>query len=281
MKKKIVLSLIILVLLGAGFVAYHYISQAVLIKEANKTALKMDQITEEINIEDLSTYFNGNKGSFVLFDKDQNSYTVFNEEQSQYRDSPCSTFKILNSLIGLETKVLEDENTLIKWNGKHNYIDSWNKDHTLATAFSNSVVWYYQEVAAKVGKEKMQSFLKEAAYGNSDLSGGLTKFWLVSSLRISPLEQVVFLRKFYSYDLPFSANNIDIVKKIMVISKEDNGITLSGKTGSAGDNLSWFVGYVEKDKNVYFFATKIEGKIAASSPARRITEAILRDKKLL
>lgn len=279
MIKKILFILAALLLLWSGFVIFNYFSQKAFIKEADKTALQTSQISEKIIAEDFSKYFAGNKGSFVLFDKNKNSYFIFDEEQSQRRASPCSTFKILNSLIGLETKVLDDENTLIKWNGKRNYIDSWNSDHTLASAFSNSVVWYYQEVAAKVGKEKMQSFLKETAYGNADISGGLTKFWLDSSLRISPLEQVVFLRKFYSYDLLFSRRNIDIVKKIMIIP-QDNGMVLSGKTGLAGKHLGWFVGYVEKDNNVYFFATKVEGADIAPHTARKITEEILRDKKI-
>lgn len=280
MKKKIMIVVVILLLLGTSYPVFTYYSQKAITKEANKTALKIDQIPEEVISEDFSQYFAGNKGSFVLFDKNKNIYFIYDEVQSQQRVSPCSTFKIINSLIGLEAQILQDENTVLKWNGKRNEIDAWNRDHTLASAFSNSVVWYYQAVASKVGREKMESLLKEADYGNIDISGGLTKFWLNSSLKISPLEQVVLLRKFYSYGLPFSRKNIDIVKNIMIISA-NNVRFLSGKTGFAGSGLGWFVGYVEKDNNVYFFATKLEGSNITPSTARKITETILKDKELL
>ncbi len=142
------------------------------------------------------------------------------------------------------------------------------------------MVWYYQKVASGVGMEKMQQFLTEVQYGNANLSGGLTTFWLDSSLQISPLEQVLFLRKFYASELPFSPRNVDIVKRIMVRTK-GNGTVLSGKSGSAGGHLSWFIGYLEARDNVYFFATKIEGKGVKDAAARTATEAILKYTKLL
>jgi len=280
MKKKLLLIFASLIIVAVIYGVFNYVSKAILVRESNKTALKINQIKETTKVEDLGKYFVGIEGSFVLYDKNRNEYLIYNKEQAQKRVSPCSTFKILNSLIGLETKVLEDETTVFKWDGKKNYIDEWNKDHTLASAFKNSVVWYYQEVARRVGRERTQAYLKGVNYGNVNISGGLTKFWLDSSLRISPLEQVVFLRRFYSSDLPFSRTNIDIVKKIMTISN-NNGVVLSGKTGFAGEHLGWFVGYVEKENNVYFFATKIEGKKVGITKAREITQNILKDKNLL
>ncbi len=280
MKKKILLILLALLLFAAGYGTFNYFLNLAFIKEADKTALKLDQIPEKITSEDFSKYFTGNRGSFVLFDHNKNEYFIYDQVQGQKRVSPLSTFKILNSLISLETAVLKDENMVFKWSGKRHDIDTWSEDHSLSSAFSNSVVWFFQEVAAKVGEEKMQNLLRVIEYGNADISGGLTNFWLDSSLRISPLEQVVFLRKFYFYDLGFSRRNIDIVKKMMIISK-DNGTVLSGKSGLAGKHLGWFVGYVEKDNNVYFFATKIEGTNITHSAARELTEGILRDKEIL
>jgi len=101
---------------------------------------------------------------------------------------------------------------------------------------------------------------------------------------------VGILRKFYDYQLPFSKRNIDIVKKIIVLS-EDNGAKLSGKTGSGSTPNSekyingWFVGYVEKDENVYIFATNIEAnatsdKSADGQEAKEITLKILKDKSI-
>lgn len=261
---------------------------------ATDTSKEMNS-TEKVLNEDLSKYFTGYEGSFVLFDKNKNEYTIFNQSKSQKQVPPCSTFKIINSLIGLETKILKDENTSFKWDGTDYSIESWNKDQTLKSAVSNSVVWYFQILASKIGEDKMQDYINKVNYGNKDISGGITKFWLQSSLKISPIEQVDILRKFYDYQLPFSKRNIDIVKDVIVLTTE-NGIKLSGKTGSGSkpENNApeskyingWFVGYIEKNEDVYFFATNIEAnetaeKSAGGQEAKEITLKILKDKNYL
>lgn len=235
--------------------------------------------------EDLSTYFTGYDGCFVLYDPENNSYTIHNKEKSIKQLSPNSTFKIYNSLIGLETGVLKDENTIFKWDGTKHSIESWNRDHTLASAISNSVVWYYKILASEVGEKAMQEYIDKIGYGNKDISGGIDKFWLQSSIRISPMEQVELLREMYYYGLPFKKENIEIVKKIMILSNE-NGIVFRGKTGSGmKDNTyvnGWFVGFVEKEGKVNFFATNIEAvKDTSGKQAKEITIRILKDKNLL
>jgi beta-lactamase class D len=59
---------------------------------------------------DLSKYFEGYSGAFVLYDVENKYYIRHNEEQCKKRLSPCSTFKIPNSLIALETGIATDEN---------------------------------------------------------------------------------------------------------------------------------------------------------------------------
>jgi beta-lactamase class D len=246
-------------------------------------------------IEDLSSYFTGYEGCFILFDKNKNEYAIYNELKSNKQISPCSTFKIMNSLVGLETNVVQNENTVFQWDAAKkystawgrslNYNGNWNDDQTLQSAIANSIVWYFQELASRVGKDRMQECLDKANYGNKNISGGITKFWLQSSLKISPKEQVDFLKKLYDYELPFSKRNIDIVKKIIVLTNE-NGIVLSGKTGTGGKSgeyiNGWFIGFIEKNENVYFFAANIEAKSNASGVrAREIAMQILKDKSLL
>ncbi|MDR3597771.1 penicillin-binding transpeptidase domain-containing protein [Clostridium sp.] len=141
--------------------------------------------TEMVSYEDLSNYFSGYDGCIVLLDENKNNYIIYNELKSQKEISPCSTFKIANSLIGLETKELEDENTTFKWDGTKYPIDSWNKDQTLKLAVSNSAVWYFQILASKIGESRMEDYISKFNYGNKDISGGITKFWLQSSLKIS------------------------------------------------------------------------------------------------
>lgn len=238
--------------------------------------------------EDLSSYFTGYDGTFVLYDMNHREYTIYNKQKSEKRVSPNSTFKIPHALIGLETGVLQDENTTFQWDGTIYPFPEWNKDQTLSSAIKNSTIWYFQEVAKQVGESREKEYLCKFSYGNQDISGGLTNFWLQSSLQISPKEQVEFLRKFYANQLPISKGNIDIVKKIMVL-EEKNGAILFGKTGTGWKDAQLngipvngnFIGYVEKDGNTYLFATNIEAtENASGGKAKAITLSILQNKQI-
>ena len=155
----------------------------------------------DISVRDeFAAHFAGFTGTFVMYDPAGDKYVVYNEPQSKKRLSPCSTFKIYNSLIGLETGVLDQEDvyTLFKWNRTQYSFPYWNHDHT-GIGHPESVVWYFQELAALyIGPERMQEYIDKIGYGNKDISGGLTTFWLGSSLQISALEQVDLLNKLYS-----------------------------------------------------------------------------------
>jgi len=234
---------------------------------------------------DFAKYFQGfDAGAFVLYDLRNNQYTRYNPDRCAERFIPASTFKIMNSLVGLESGVIPDENTIIKWDGTHYDVAEWNQDQTLKSAFQVSAVWYYQELARRVGREKMQQYVDAVHYGNQDISGQIDTFWLEGGLRISADEQVEFLRRLYEGDLPFSDRSMEIVTDIMVIEDTDE-YTFSGKTGTAlrvASPVGWFVGYLETNENVYFFATNIALQTAEGNigKAREITEAILRDQGL-
>jgi beta-lactamase class D len=234
---------------------------------------------------DLSKYFEGYNGAFVLYDVTNNFYLRYNEEQCKKRLSPCSTFKIPNSLIALETRVATDENFLLKWDSTKQTFESWNRDHTLKSAFANSVVWYYREIAKRIGEESMKYYVQKINYGNMDISGGIDNFWLMSSIEISANEQVEFLSKLYKNKLPFSERTVNIVKDIMILEKTDKYV-LRGKTGSSGnkDNYSqgWFVGYITYENNTFIFATNITASENANGiKAKEITYDILRNLKLI
>src|SRR6476659_6673722 len=69
---------------------------------------------------DLKKYFDSNQvtGCFGMFDNAHGSFNIYN--LPRYRDSaylPASTFKIINSLIGLQTGIISNENMVIKWDG--------------------------------------------------------------------------------------------------------------------------------------------------------------------
>jgi beta-lactamase class D len=227
------------------------------------------------------------QGSFTLYDLKNNKWIVCNQEQWKKPFIPASTFKICNSLVGLETGVIRDENYVIKWDGVGRSRPEWNKDHDLRTAFRNSTVWYYQELARRVGGERMKKWLDLIGYGNADTSGGIDMFWLSGGLRITPEQQVLFLKRLYEDKLPFSKRTMDIVKEIMV-AKDTVTYTLRAKTGwgdQDNNDIGWYVGYVQSKDNVIFFATCIQRPQSDESSflaARiEITLGILREIKIL
>lgn len=240
--------------------------------------------SEQTVYEDLGKYFAGYEGSFVLYDMQANQYSIYNKNKSTLRVSPDSTYKIYSALFALESNVITSENSTMKWNGMNYSYDSWNRDQSLSTAMKNSVTWYFQELDKRVQKDNIQAYLKQFDYGNYNLSGGISQYWLESSLKISPIEQVQTLKYFYTNKLGFKDNNIQTVKDMIKIEEKD-GAQLSGKTGTGsvnGKNINgWFIGYVETAKNTYFFATNIQNEHSSyGSKAAEITLSILRDKEI-
>ncbi len=199
-------------------------------------------------------------GSFILYDQTKNKYIIYNQDQVNEPFIPASTFKICNSLIGLETGVIADENFIISWDSVVRRIPAWNQTQDLKTAFKNSTVWYYQELARRIGGKQMKYWLDKSNYGNADTTGGIDSFWLDGGIRITPEQQIDFLRRLQGNSLPFSQRSMDIVKDIM-IAKDTLGYVLRAKTGWA-DNakvyIGWYVGYFEIKSNVYYFANCIQ-----------------------
>lgn len=218
--------------------------------------------------QNLEKVFHNHTAAFVVYDLKNNSYTRYNENRCKERFSPFSTFKIPNSLIGLETGVIPNLDFTITWDQNKypkskNFRPEWNQDHTLRSAFKYSVVWYYRELAKKVGEEKMQDYVSKFKYGNQDISAGIDQFWLGKSLQISANEQIDFLTALYKNKLPLSQKTIDGVKEIMLM-EETPTYKFYAKTGSgflANDQaLGWLVGFVETKGNTYVFATNMSGK---------------------
>lgn len=201
----------------------------------------------------------GVEGSFTLYDARNNRYLLWNPERSATAFIPASTFKIFNSLVALETGVIKDENEEIEWDGVERQIPAWNRTHTLRSAIQHSVVWFYQELARRIGQERMQAWIDSVGYGNQDISGGIDRFWLDGGLRISPEEQIAFLIRLKNNDLPFSQRTMDIVKDIMILERTEDYI-YRGKTGWAlrdSSDIGWFVGYLERGDSTWFFATNL------------------------
>lgn len=243
-------------------------------KQANEVRADFKKYYDQFNVE----------GSFVLYDPQADKYIFYNQDQFEQTFSPASTYKICNSLIGLETGVIKDENFVIRWDSVIRQNPKWNGDHDLKTAFKNSTVWYYQELARRVGGQKMKYWLDKTNYGNADTSGGIDRFWLRGGLRITPQQQIDFLIKLHDNKLPFSQRSMDIVKKIMIVN-DTLDYVIRGKSGWGeqpdSEDIGWFVGYLETKDNTYYFANCIQTKDFNKANARKdIVYLILDDLNL-
>lgn len=211
----------------------------------------------------LKKYFDEYKsdGCFTMFDNKDGKVTVYNMQLDTMRFLPASTFKIVNSLIGLETNKITDEKMLIKWDSIKRWNDEWNKDLTMEQAFKASAVNYYQEVARRVGKDAMQKWLDSLHYGTQKITSQVDSFWLDNTLKISPDEQLGLVKRLYFDQLPFQKRSQQIVRNMM--QQESNTLyTLAYKTGwgfdEKGENIGWIVGWVEENKHPYFFTLLVK-----------------------
>lgn len=243
---------------------------------------RIDFDNKQTMYEDLSAFFSGYEGSFVLYDLQEEQYNIYNKDKSTLRVSPNSTYKIYSALFALESEVIARNDNSMKWNGNSYPYQSWNQNQNLLTAMENSVTWYFQQLDKKVQMKNIESYLDKIQYGNQNLSGGTEDYWLESSLKISPIEQVQTLKDFYTNQFGFDGKNIQFIKDAIKLETKDSA-TLYGKTGTGtvnGKNVNgWFIGYVETENNTYFFATNIESDHHGSgSIAAEITKSILYDK---
>lgn len=234
----------------------------------------------------IAKHFEGVDGTFVLLNARTGEIVRHNPARAQVRYPPCSTFKIPNSAISLETGSAPDENYLLKYDPALKQTGAWAQDHTLRSAYKVSALWYYQEMARRTGPERMQRLLAQFGYGNQKSDSAVDKFWIDGTLRISADEQVLFLQRLHDSKLGLSSRTTRLVKSIM-IAEEGDGYTLSAKTGACraeGEEVSlWYVGWVERGADVYYFALQMGGKEYEPNMSQRIpkTRAILKDLEVL
>ena len=217
-------------------------------------------------------------GCFILHDLENDTSIIYNEERSKQEFLPASTYKILNSLIALECKVVEDENEIIYWDSLKRSVAIWNQSHNMKTGIKYSVVWFYQELARRIGEKNMQKWVRHVGYGNQQIGQKIDDFWLVGDLRITPREQVEFLKHFVNEELPFASENIKKVKE-MIIEDEQEGYVFRAKTGWAdiGIPVGWYIGYIEINNKSYIFVNNIEIKNNRDAKARKeITSEIFK-----
>lgn len=224
--------------------------------------IKVSGDTVTIKI-DLDSLFESHDvvGTIMIRRSEGDTTWVYNEERTQEAFLPASTFKVVSTLIGLETGVVNTEDTLFRWDGTPRRMPAWEADMTLHQAFHTSCVPCYQSVARKIGTERMNAYLTEFNYGRMIVTDEtLDQFWLTGPSNITPLEQLQFLQRLTNGELAVSASSIEGLREVMLILQTER-YQLYGKTGWSVDgrrNIGWFIGWYEVGDQSYLFVTNIE-----------------------
>ncbi len=198
-------------------------------------------------------------GTFVLYNLDSKQAMVYNPERADSMFIPASTFKIFNSLVSLQEEVI-DEQTIIPWDSVRRGIESWNEDMWMTKAFPRSCVWYYQELARRVGEERMQYWLDTLGYGNHTMGAPIDLFWLEGELAISAHQQIAFLEQLYHQNLIFDKEVQTRVKSLM-LADSTTAYQIYAKTGwgmRLDKQVGWYVGFVETAEGKWAFANNID-----------------------
>jgi beta-lactamase class D len=240
---------------------------------------------------DFAKIFQGKDGCFILYDlKTDKVVCQYNVARCGQELSPCSTFKIAISVMAFDKGILKSGNTTFKWDGIDRGNPNWNRDTSATDWLKNSVVWYSQRITPQLGAATITNYLARFDYGNQDISGGLTNFWLGSSLKISASEQIEFWKKLWRGQLPVSQRAMTLTKEIMPVDISPSGNRLAGKTGShatATNSLGWFVGHLDTKDGEYLVAVNFTedapppaGKIYPGMVAESLCQKILEEMRL-
>lgn len=211
----------------------------------------------------------GASGTFVVYDVAADAYTVHDRKRASTRFIPASTFKIPNTLIALANGAVADVDEVVPYGGKPVARPEWARDMGLREAIRISNVPVYQEVARRVGLDRMRSDLVRMKYGNMQAGTVVDRFWLDGPLAISAVEQTAFLTRLAQGQLPFSNVAMAAVREIC---RQDGPAELYAKTGwgkrPGQPDIGWWVGWVRKDGKVYAFALNVD--MPADGQDRRV-----------
>jgi len=229
-----------------------------------------------VEVRDLAEHFTaeGVDGAFALYDPEGDRHVQYRPDRCGTRYPPGSTFGMLHAAIALESGVASGPGFPLPWGGPERQGGSEDRSLTLRAAVRGSVLWYFQELARRIGPERMGAWVQRAGYGNGEIGDGDDRFWLDGPLAISPNEQVDFLRRLHGGELPFSESTVATVRDLLVL-EETPEYVLRGETGRAGSEggaqILWLVGWVERGDARFYFATLI----LSGNPTRETADARL------
>jgi beta-lactamase class D len=225
--------------------------------------------TQRADLEAIFTE-NGVAGTFVLYDVAADHVTLINAERAQTRLVPASTFKIANTIIALETGVVQDENEIIPYGGRPQPFKTWEKDMSMREAIALSAVPIYQELARRIGLERYREWLARLDFGNRQTGTTVDTFWLDGPLEISAVEEARFAARLAQQKLDASIRSQSIARDIIRLEGGD-GKVLYGKTGwrfSSTPNLGWWTGWVEQNGKISAFSLNIDMPVTTDAAKR-------------
>lgn len=236
-------------------------------RRLDRKELALDCVSKQIN------------GTFVLFDPLTGIFHISNLQRAQQRFIPASTFKIVNTLIGLETGAVTSVDEVLPYGGKPQLFKQWEHDMPLREAIKLSAVPIYQELARRIGAEQMSASLGAWDYGNTDIGSVTDRFWLDGPLAISAIEQTEFLAKLTQGQLMVSASTVAALNEI-TLQEQAAQYSIHHKTGWVFDTtpqIGWVVGWVIRQEAIYPFALNMDMPSAEDASKRwPIAEACLR-----
>jgi beta-lactamase class D len=242
------------------------------------------------------TYFQNMDGCFLLYNMKTGIFeNVIGQQRCQERLVACSTFKVPLAVMAFDAGILQDENEILKWDGKKDVREVVNQDHNARTWIKNSVVWFSQRLTPQLGEDKLKEYLHAFHYGNEDVSAGITQAWLVppdsqeTALKISAYEQVEFMKNLWTSQLAASPRAVQIARDLTYLETSPNGFKLNGKTGSNSYEsnkkirLGWFIAHIDNGTKEYIAVTNFSDLSSAVDnayggvKAKEITKKILSD----
>lgn len=226
----------------------------------------------------------GVTGTFVLYDVSNDEYTGFDPQRANTRYIPASTYKIANSLIGLTIGAVKGVDEILPYGGGEQFIKAWENDMSLRDAIKISNVPIYQELARRIGLERMQENVRKLNYGNMDIGPVVDQFWLGGPLAISAVEQAKFVSELAQRNLDFPIKHQQAVIDILEIEKTDSW-SLHAKTGwqtATDPGIGWWVGWVKREGKIYTFALNLDMDEIVDAPKRiELGRAALKALKVL
>ncbi len=237
----------------------------------------------------VSSYFNGMRGTALLYTPQKNIIKIYNEPLAHTQFSPFSTFKIASTLLGLENGIVQSKASKMQYNGTKYWLEAWNKDVNLQEAFQYSCVWYYHQLVYKLTPQTVTKFLRKLGYGNENISAWhgngnnkikeLNGFWLDSSLKISPVEQVQVLYNIFEGKTDILPAHVTLLQEVMFQGtfqkKSGDTYTLYAKTGANGKGKSWFVGFIQRAQEKTYFAFFVDDARSDMSYAKQVALEVI------